>query len=300
MKTIVLAAAAVLLLAGAAYSEHAEAQSEGPAGAFVIPLEQFRKSVAIRAEVAGRERLFMFDTGGGVTFISPEMADELKCDRGAKLIGFRMTGDRMETPRCDNVEMTIAGARFTAPVAGVYQVGEFAAKGVKVDGLIALDIFADRVVTLDFASRRLILESPQGAAARERAGKELPARLARENGGRAIAAYVDVPSPNGPLAFELDSGNGGTLLIGKTYAASFGFDPDKGPRLGSFEVSPGITASGLVMPANITLDGNLGMPFLKDYLVTLDLRHGRVWLARNPVPAPPGMGTPPEAPPPGK
>jgi len=250
--------------------------------------------------MAGKERLFMFDTGGGVTFISPELAADLGCDRGARIVGFRMTGDKLETPRCDNVEMTVAGHSFTVPVAGVYQVGEFAAQGVKVDGLIALDIFADRIVTLDFASKRLILETPASASARAGAGTELPARLAREIGGRAIAAYVDVPSARGTLEFELDSGNGGTLLIGKPYASSFGFDPDEGPRLGRFEIAPGIGASGMVMPADITLDGNLGMPFLKDYLVTLDLKQGRVWMARNPVPAPPGMGTAPEGPPPSK
>jgi hypothetical protein len=90
------------------------------------------------------------------------------------------------------------------------------------------------------------------------------------------------------------------LLIAKPYAAAFGFDPDKGPRLGSFAVGRDITASGFVMPAGITLDGNLGMPFLKNYLVTLDLVAGRVWLAPNPVPPPVGMGTPPEGPPPSK
>ena len=31
------------------------------------------------------------------------------------------------------------------------------------------------------------------------------------------------------------------------------------------------------------------MPFLKNYLVTLDLDHGRVWLAKNPTPPPEGM-----------
>jgi hypothetical protein len=120
-------------------------------------------------------------------------------------------------------------------------------------------------------------------------------RMVRDIGGHGLTVDLQVPSPMGPLGFELDSGNGGTLLIAKPYAAAFGIDPDKGPGMGSFAIGHGVTASGFVMPAGITLDGNLGMPFLKDYLVTLDLAAGRAWLARNPVPAPPGMG---EAPPP--
>jgi hypothetical protein len=99
----------------------------------------------------------------------------------------------------------------------------------------------------------------------------------------------------GALGFELDSGNGGTLLISKPYAAAFGVDPAAAPHNGKIALGRGVVAEGLVIPADITLDGNLGMPFLRNYLVTLDLARGRVWFARSPVKPPPGMG---EAPPP--
>jgi len=266
----------------------------------VLKMEQFRRSVALRVQVGGKERLFQFDTGGAISFISPEIAKELDCEKGARIVGYRMTGDKLEAPRCDNVALKIDGHAFSVPVAGVYQVGEFNAKGVTIDGLLALDAFAGRTITMDFAGKQLIVETPQSAASRARVGTELPAKLVRELGGNGLAVDVQVPSPMGPLGFQLDSGNGGTLLIAKPYAAAFGFEPDKGPRLGSFPIGSGVVASGFVMPAGITLDGNLGMPFLKNYLVTVDLERGRVWLAPNPVPPPPGMGIPPEGPPPAK
>lgn len=288
MKSLLLTFAALGLVASS---------TANAAEPTVLKLEQFRRSVALRIEVAGKERLFQFDTGGGITFFSPEIAKELACEKGARVVGFRMTGDKLEAPRCDDVPIAIDGHRFTIPVAGVYQVGEFNAKGVTVDGLIALDVFAGRILTFDFAGKRLILETPESAAARQAKATELPMRMVREIGGHGLTVDIQVPSKMGPLGFELDSGNGGTLLIAKPYAAAFGFDPDKGPRIGSFTIGHGITARGFVMPAGITLDGNLGMPFLKDYLVTLDLAAGRLWLARNPVPAPPGMGEPPPPPP---
>jgi hypothetical protein len=262
----------------------------------VLHLDQFRKSVALRVEVGGRERLFPFDTGGGISFLSPELAEELGCEKGARVVGFRMTGDRLEAPRCDNVRLAIEGHKFTAPVAGVYQVGEFNAAGVTVDGLIALDIFAGKTITFDFAGQRLIVETPESARLRQEQGTELAARMTSEAGAWGTGVYILVPSPMGPLAFQLDSGNGGTLLVAKPYAAAFGIDPDKGPRMGELDLGRGVRAEGLVIPADITLDGNLGMPFLKDYLVTLDLAQGRVWLAKNPVAPPPGMGTPPPLP----
>ena len=288
-----------IILAAMAATVAASAGAAGPQPT-VLKMEQFRRSVALRVEVGGKERLFQFDTGGGNSFISPEIAKELYCEKGARVVGFRMTGDKLEAPRCDDVALNIGGQRFIVPTAGVYQVGEFNAKGVTVDGLLALDVFEGKTITMDFAGLKLIVETPESAAARVAGATELPARLIREMGGYALAIDIQVPSKFGHLGFQLDSGNGGTLLIAKPYAAAFGFDPDKGPRLGSFPIGKGITASGLVMPAGITLDGNLGMPFLKNYLVTLDLAAGRVWLAPNPVPPPAGMGIPPEGPPPAK
>jgi hypothetical protein len=273
-------------------------QAQAADAPVTLKLEQFRRSVALRIEIAGKERLFQFDTGGGNSFISPEIAKELGCEKGARIVGFRMTGEKLEAPRCDDVSVKIGGNDFTIPVAGVYQVGEFNAKGVTVDGLLALDVFENETVTLDFAGLKLIVETPESAAARVAGATELPARLIREAGGYSLTVDIQVPSKVGHLGFELDSGNGGTILVAKPYAAAFGFDADKGPQQGKFDIGKGIVAEGLIFPAGITLDGNLGMPFLKNYLVTLDLKDGRVWLAPNPVPAPAGMGVPPEGPPP--
>lgn len=262
----------------------------------ILKMEQFRRGVAFRVEIAGKERLFQFDTGGGNTFISPEIAKELGCEKGARVVGFRMTGDKLEAPRCDDVALKIGGNRFTVPIAGVYQVGEFNAKGVTVDGLIALDIFDGQTITFDPAGLRLIIETPESAAQRISGAVELPTRLVREIGGYAVAVQIQVPSKVGHLGFEIDSGNGGTILVAKPYSALFGFDPDKGPRMGSIPVGKGIAASGLVIPAGITLDGNLGMPFLKNYFVTIDLKNGRLWLKPNPTTPPAGMGVPPVVP----
>ena len=290
MKSIALG---VFGLLATAVSTAATAAGPQPT---VLKLEQFRRGVGVRVEIGGKERLFQFDTGGGNTFMSPEIAKEIACEKGARVVGFRMTGDKLEAPRCDDVPLTIGGHRFTIPTAGVYQVGEFNAKGVTVDGLVALDIFEGRIITMDFAGLKLIVETPQSAARRIAGATELPARLIREMGGYAITIDVQVPSKMGHLGFEIDSGNGGTILVAKPYAAAFGFDPDKGPRMGSIPIGKGIEASGFIMPAGITLDGNLGMPFLKNYVVTVDLEKGRLWLKPNPTPPPAGMGIPPEVP----
>lgn len=264
----------------------------------LLQMEPWRRSVAVRAEVAGNERLFQFDTASGVSLISPALAKELGCERGAHLVGFRMTGEKLETPRCDNVPIRIGGHAFTIPVAGVLETASLASKDAAntTDGIIGLDIFAGRTITLDFAGGEIVVETPESSSARISGAVELPARLGREIGGRALAVYVDVPSRMGALAFEIDSGNGGTILVGKPYAEALGIDPKKGPQSAGIALGGGLVAKGLIILADITLDGNLGMPFLKDYLVTLDLDRGRAWFRKNPVGPPPGMGVPPPLP----
>lgn len=265
-------------------------------GPTVLPLEQFRKSIGVRVNVAGQQRLFQLDTGGGVTFIAPSVAKTLGCEKGARLVGFRMTGDKMDTPRCENVAIRIGGKPLKIPIAGVADLGELNAKGVSVDGSIALDAFAGKTITIDFAALKLFIETPKSAKRRVLGATELPVRLVREVGGHALAVDVQVPTQVGTLGFQVDSGNGGTILVSKHYAALFGINPDKGPQRGSLRLADGIKAEGLIFPADITLDGNLGMPFLKNYVVTLDLAKGRLWVSRNQTPAPAGMGEPPVEP----
>lgn len=47
---------------------------------------------------------------------------------------------------------------------------------------------------------------------------------------------------------------------------------------------------------DFTIDGNIGMPFLKDWVITLDLAEGRLWVQRSRATPPRGMGTPPPLP----
>ena len=197
--------------------------------------------------------------------------------------------------RCDGLAFEAGGQQLRAPVAGVMQVAELFAKDAPpIEGLLALDAFAGQTITIDFGGGKLYLETPASAAQRVAGAREIPIVLSREAQGMALAVNVEVTTPQGIARFELDSGNGGTLLVSKPYASLFDLDPEaEGPQAASIEVAPGIVAEGLAFTPDMNIDGNLGMPFLKDWIVTLDLADGRMWLRRNPVPAPAGMGVPP-------
>ena len=256
-----------------------------------LRLESYRKGVAARVEVGGRQRLFQLDTAGGLTVISPALAKELNCGPWGSVTGFHMTGTKISAPRCDALHIRWGDLSLTSPVVAVMEVGS---PDTPIDGLLALDAFAGRTITIDFARRELVVESPASLRERSVGTIEVPAHLAREIGGIALSVFVEAPTTKGPIRLELDSGNGGTILVSRPLLRLLGL-PDHGtaPQQGRFSVAPGMEAAGLIFSPDIVIDGNLGMPFLKDWVVTMDLAAGRVWFRRSAVQAPAGMGTPP-------
>jgi hypothetical protein len=249
----------------------------------VFQLEPYRKTVAIEATVGGVRGKFAFDTGAGLTVLDPAFAKQVGCRQRQRIVGFQMMGKRLDGPYCEDLPVLLGdGWRTGAATAGVADLGPlFGARIEPIAGLLGLDIFADRTITIDFPGRRLIVESAASAAARELPANELPARLTREMQGRTLSVSVGVPTPEGKVWMELDSGNGSTVLVSKPYAHLFGLDPkqDK-PQKVSFTLPNGLPVeSGIAFAPDMIIDGNLGMPFLKNVVLTLDLRAGRAWIA---------------------
>ncbi|TWI04895.1 hypothetical protein IP90_01037 [Luteimonas cucumeris] len=256
------------------------AQASGPEA--IHPLEPYRKTVALRAQVGGHPGLFTFDTAGGITLISPDLARKIDCRPWGRLSGHRMMGNRLDMPRCDAVTLRLGSQDLRLPVIGVLDIAPLIAKdAAPVDGSIALDAFAGKTITIDFPAMRLIVESPESLRERIAGAESLPVRLSRELQGRALAASIGVPGSRGMTWMELDSGNGGTILVAQPYAKQFGLDPgEKGPQQVDFRVSTGLRAKGMAFTPDMILDGNLGMPFLRDKVVTLDLSAGRLWISQ--------------------
>lgn len=67
------------------------------------------------------------------------------------------------------------------------------------------------------------------------------------------------------------------------YAELLGLDSLKeGPQEASFALAGPLRGAGRAFTADTILEGDLGMPFLKDVVVSLDLVAGRLRIARPP------------------
>ena len=247
----------------------------------VIELEPWRTRWTVRAEIGGSVHRLLLDTGGGTTFVSDATARAAGCTPWGRRTGYNMFGKRMEGPTCGDLGVSIGGKHYTAASTGIVNMAALNPADSALDGIAALDLFEGRAITLDFAHGRLTLESPASLRERVATMRPLPIRLKREGDGLALAVVVAVPTRNGSLWLELDSGNGGTVLVSKPVADLVGLDSSvAGRQAADFPVIDGVRVRTTdAFTPNMIMDGNLGMPFLRHWIVTVDLRSGTGWIA---------------------
>ena len=79
--------------------------------------------------------------------ISPETAKALGCKSWGQLTGFRMRGDRLDTPRCNDVRLFLESTTVDVPLVGVWDFSKVLPKDAPpLGGSIALDAFAGRTL----------------------------------------------------------------------------------------------------------------------------------------------------------
>ena len=247
----------------------------------VIKLERFRKALwKVHITVKGKAGDFLFDTGGGVTLLSEEFSKGVDCNYWGRLTGYNMFGKRSDGPHCDNVQLNAGDVALTPVSVGKIDFGDRFAGDKTPDGLLSLDAFDGKAITLDQRAGILTIETPTSLASRTKAMKELPFRLARECSGRCLSAFVGVPIREGMTWLILDSGAGGVSLISKDHARFFGLDPERKEQRLKYEVAPGLPIDSPVVVTEMIMDGNLGQPFMSQYVITFDLAKGRLWIAK--------------------
>lgn len=246
----------------------------------VIHLEPYRDGVAMHANFGGHDGFFIFDIGGGISLLNPDFVANGVCKPWGRVTGYGMVGNRLDSPRCSDIALKVGGQTFNAALVGIYDTTSFFPKdAVHIDGLIGLNAFDGEAITIDFPAKTLTIESPSSLKQRIRGATSVPMRAEREAQGAALAVAAGVPTSNGLVWMELDSGNNRVNLISKPYAALFGLDPEKKERQNAdFPIAGDIRVRSQVATPDLIIDGNLGMPFLKDIILTIDFRTNRMWM----------------------
>jgi predicted aspartyl protease len=245
----------------------------------VIKLERFRKALwKVNLTVKGKPGAFLFDTGGGVTLLTEEFSKGIDCKYWGRNTGYNMFGKRGDGPHCDGVQLIAGDVALTPVNIGKIDFGGQFPGDKDPDGLLSLDAFDGKIITIDQKAATLTIETEQSLKKRIKSMKEYPFRLARECSGRCLGAFLGVNTPDGMTWMNIDTGAGGVSLISKEYAPSVGLDPNKKEQQLNFQLSPDVIIGGPVMVTDMIMDGNLSQPFLSKYIVTLDLLRGRMWI----------------------
>lgn len=236
---------------------------------------------SVRLKVNGHEGVFTLDTGGGVSLLSPAFAKKIGCTPWAALTGFRLDGQRLDLPRCENVRFTLPDGTALKPVAaGVIDLQPLLFKGApQADGSLALDAFDGMQFSLDLGNGTLVIESPDTLAAETKDAKPTPMRRARQAGGAALGVMVPMQTTQGELWMALDSGGGPPVLVRDRVAKAAGAEPAN-QELQPFRLmvanTPALDTRAFVK--DMILDGVIGMPVLVRWKLSFDLADDRLWI----------------------
>jgi hypothetical protein len=235
----------------------------------------------VQARIGTASGTFLFDTGGGMTVLSLTLARRLACPVFGRGTGFRHDGSRVDGPRGGPLAVTFGGYVRQGEV-GVLDLDAMLGQP-KVAGIACLETFAGRVLTVDLANNRLVLETPASCAVRTRSGRELKVRVAHQAGGASLDLFVALDGKHGPLWFELDSGNSAPVLIAPHAWVELGLDAPPAGRGRPCDLP--ITGLGKVaceaMSKELIYDGLLNVKFCERFAITIDLDQGRAWAAAN-------------------
>ena len=270
-----------VMVAGAAGGEGA-----GQDSPVDIPLETYMGMLeTVRVEIGGQTMPFIFDTAGGMTILTPAVADRLGLERYGRVTGFRMSGERVDLPRLGETSIGMGPLELSVePV--VFDLMALLPEGwTELGGLISLHTLKDRMVTLDLGNSLITFETEASLADGVSGKTPVRARLGRQAGGSALDLFLEVQAPGGNLWIEIDSGNTGPVLLAPHALAQLGITAAGGPESwqGQCTLDFGGECALVVEAAkkDVIYDGVLNLSTIKKLVMTIDIPGERVWLARR-------------------
>jgi predicted aspartyl protease len=290
MKKVIITGC--LLIAGLVCGVNAQSfttKSAGKNQAVELSLdrEMIGRTPTIDVVVNGKVRQFYFDTGGGISFISPEMAKEIGCEPfGGGQMGYDAGGHTSAMKRCEDVEMKLAGYTVKKDVAVFDPMMFFPKVNGKLDGSIALDAFDNQIITVDLIKNRLYVETEKTFKNRIKDMKPLQSRLSREISGATLDIFVAANTPKGKLWMLFDTGNTNKMLF--TPAAQELLGIDLKSKNGEKVIKPvklDIVGLGTIEADSreraMIYDGMLSYDVIEKLLFTIDFRTGKMWAKMN-------------------
>lgn len=279
---------AILAPAAEGRAQAGNSDAAAPAeGAIVIPLKPYVGRLrAMDVEVGGDTLLFLFDTGGGETLLTPEVARSLGCAPEGRSVSFRLSGERVQFAYCPHVELRIEGVAFHHREIAVWDLMAILPPGLpRLGGVISLKTFDGMVLSLALHDNQIRIENREALQRLVSDMQPLRVRIATGMDGSALVPFVAVSTAAMDLWFELDSGNLDHVLLSPHAASLLGVvRPDSVSAGERWEAEGVIVEVSRLDPVavdvavgDIIYDGVLSAKFLEEWIFVLDLGQRLMW-----------------------
>jgi hypothetical protein len=196
-----------------------------------------------------------------------------------------MSGEQVEIQWCQDIALELGSVTIAHSVIGVFDLAAVLPPELpKLDGVLSLKSFGGRIVTIDLAGDRIVLESVASAAARRATMDPLLVRAATGDDGSSLTLFVAVHAQPAPVWFLMDSGNlVGTIL--SPHAVQQVLPEGSGLEEASVVTDTvelqlvGMSRrSEPVIVRDVIYDGVLGASFFLERALMFDLREDEPWV----------------------
>jgi Aspartyl protease len=249
----------------------------------IVLKKYFGNLKKVDLSINGKSFSFLFDTGGGETFISPEVANFLNKSVYGNSTGFRMTGEVINYQKCDSVLLKSNSAKLFHPSIGVWDVSKVLPKELpKVDGVLSLKSFADKIITLDLANDRIILETPISYQRKIKNMSLLNSRFANGHDGNELIILLGILKQRRLYWFLFDSGNLDNLLLSHTTASEWGIQCDtvtQRSELGTLTIQIGRkNFDNEASSKSLIYDGSLNYSIISKSVFLINFSKKQIWM----------------------
>lgn len=235
----------------------------------------------IDLEIDGKAVPFLFDTGGGLTFIDPKYTRQMGCIPRGRLTGYRMDGERIDSKRCGMTRLSFGSFALEAEAA-VLDINALLPEGLpQLGGVLSLQTFASEAITIDFEADRILFETERTLSERVRPMTEVPARLTGELDGFGFSMYLQIGAGGLDLLFLLDSSNLRPTRIAPHALDLLRANIDPEGEILELPLAPGLVYKTKYEVVDLIHDGAVDFKFFEQFLVTVDLRSERLWIKRR-------------------
>lgn len=232
--------------------------------------------------IGGTTYPFLFDTGGGDTILTPELA-AIACKKiYGKGVGYRMSGEQATYRKCDGIDIKIGDTELFHPTVAILDVMSYLPPiAPKIYGVISLKSFQDKIISIDLPASRLTIETRRSARKKKKQMTLLASRFPTGMSGGELDILLGIRRNDALYWFLFDTGNGSSAKISPQTAYDWGLqsDPVSTGTTHKTEISFGTRTETVDLNAEeIIYDGVFNFDIISKKSYLLDFVNKEVWM----------------------